>query len=227
METAAYVYLLAGIALLFVVARYARDLRRRRTLGRFASVLDPENRLWLERLALNAAAHHEVVRGSTDEAHKLWPEDAQAARARLRLACDQIERVSLPTLHETLRVLRELARTVKVFPPPRPLAVAAYEILRTRGWAALLALVQWLGLTGQERVRVRLWFVRRAFATAARVYLGTAVLVVEHGFGRPWYPTLDAAVSDMKTAHDETLVTARHVLDAVARWREYRAQRRA
>lgn len=227
MGSEAWVPALFVVVSAFVVARYARDLRRRHTLGRFASVLDPENRLWLERLALSAAAHDEVVRGSTDEACRLWPEDAEAARQRLRLACDQIERVSLPRLHETLRVLGELARTVKIFPPPRPLAVAAYEILRTRGWAALVALVQWLGLTGQECVRLRLWFVKRAFVTAARVYLGTAVLAVEHGFGRPWYPTLDAAVNDMKTAHDETIVTAGHIHDAVARWREYRAQRHA
>lgn len=199
-----------------------RDVRRRHTLGRFAALLDPENRAWLDRLALSAETYHAVVRGCTDDARGLWEEDPEAARLRLRLACEQIERVTLPRFLETLSVLRRLARTVKVFPPPRPLAVAAYQLARTRGLAALASLLHWLGLTGRDRVRVRLWFVKRAFVTAARIFTGTAVLAVDQGFGKRWYPTLDAAVTDMKLAQDETVVTAEHILAAFARWKEYR-----
>src|SRR5262249_19849776 len=156
----------------------SRDLRRRQALGRFSDILDPDNRVWLERLALSAATHHSIVRGSTDDALALWTENPDEARRRLRLACEQIERVSLPHLLDTLAVLRQLARTVRVFPPPQPLAVAACRLVRTRGWAALALLLHWLGLTGRDRVRVRLWFLQRAFVTAARTFTGTAVLVV-------------------------------------------------
>lgn len=212
------------LVLVTVAVRVERDLRRRRTLGRFAAILDPQHRQLLEQLALHVAVHHEIVRKSTDEAWRLWREDAQAARVRLGLACDQIERVALPDLLDVLRVLRSLARSVQVLPPPRPLAVAAWCLLRTRGLAALVALLHWIGLTGRERVGVRLWFVKCAFVTAARVYRGTAARAVEQGFERPWYPTLDAAVSDMQNAHDETRHTAEQILDAFARWREYTAR---
>jgi hypothetical protein len=113
---------------------------------------------------------------------------------------------------------------VKVFPPPRPLALAlaAFQLLRTRGWAALASLLHWLGLTGRSRIRVRLWFLKRALISAARVFTGTATLAIEEDFRPPRSATLSAAAADMKLAQDETVVTAQRILDAFARWQEYR-----
>lgn len=224
MSTAAWPYLVFVAVLVTICAQIYRDLTRRRTLGRFAGILDPENRRWLERLALSAVTSQAIVSDATLEAHLLWAEDPQAARDRLRLACEQVERVSTPRFFETLGFLRRMARSVKVFPPPRPLAVAAYQLLRTRGWAVLATLLHWLGTTGRARVRVRLWFLKRGFVTAARTFTGTAVLAIEQGFGRPWYPTLAAAAADLKLAEDETVVTAEHVLTAFARWQASREQ---
>lgn len=222
MSSAAWPYLLFVAILMTICSQIYRDLRRRHMLGRFAGVLDPENRRWLERLALSATTSQAVVNDATQEAHALWAEDPQAARDRLRLACEHVERVTTPRFFETVAFLRRMARSVKVFPPPRPLAVAAYQLLRTRGWAVVAALLHWLATTGRARVRVRVWFLKRGFVVAARTFTGTAVLAIEQGFGRPWYPTLAAAAHDLKLMEDETVVTAEHVLTAFARWQASR-----
>jgi hypothetical protein len=214
------VVLRLGLATLAVVLilRLAHDRWQRHKLGPFAELMSPECQVWLDALARSVENEQVVVEGSVREAYDLWGTDLEAARARLALACDYVERVAVPDFTETIQVLRRLSRTVSALPPPAPLAQAAFRLLRTRGLAAFAGFVHFLGVTGKDRVRVRLWFLKRAFVTAARVFTGTAVLADRHGWAEDWYATLDDALGDMRTLQADSVVSAKLILTAFSRW---------
>lgn len=203
---------------LVIALRFAHERWLRHKLGPYADLMSAECQVWLDALARSVDNGHVVLEGCAREAFELWGADLTAARARLDLACEYVERVAVPDFVETLQVLRRLARTVAVLPPPAPLATAVLRLWRTRGLAAVAGFLHWLGITGKDRVRVRLWFLKRAFLAAARVFTGTAVLAGRHGFGALWYSTLSEALSDMKLLQNDTVVTAEVILKAFSRW---------
>jgi hypothetical protein len=98
--------------------------------------------------------------------------------------------------------------------------MAAYRLWRVRGLAGVNELLHWVLLTGRDRARVRLWFLRRALVVIVRTVLGTAVLAGRHG---RWYATVDDAVADLGTSQDDLLATAETIIDALESWRARRA----
>lgn len=201
-----------------VAVRMVQDCHLRRKLGPYAELMSPECQVWLDALTRSVETDRVILEGCTREAFDLWGTDLEAARKRLALACEYVERLAVPDMIETVQVLRRLARTVAVLPPPRPLAAAAARLWHTRGLAAVATLLYWLGVTGKDRVRVRLWFVKRAFLAAARVFTRTAAVAERAGLGLELYTTLDEALDDMKLLRHDTVVTAELVLTAFSRW---------
>ena len=206
------------------VGRWAYDRWQRHKLGPFAELLSPECQVWLDALARSIDNEQVVVEDSVREAWELSGTDLEAARARLALACDYVERVAVPDFTETIQILRRLARTVSALPPPAPLARAALRLWRTRGLGAVAAFLHWLGVTGKDRVRVRLWFLKRAFVTAARIFSGTAALAQRQGLAEDSYATLDDALADMRLLQTDSVVTAELILTAFSRWQVARLE---
>lgn len=206
------------LAAVVVVLRWAHDRWQRHKLGPYAELMSPESQLWLDELARSIENEQVVVEGSVREAYDLWGTDLAAARTRLALACEYVERVAVPDFSETIQILRRLSRTVSALPPPAPLVQAAFRLLRTRGLAAFAGFLHFLGVTGKDRVRVRLWFLKRAFVTAARVFTGTALLADRHGWAEDWYATLDDALGDMHMLQADSVATAELILTAFSRW---------
>lgn len=222
-------YVLVAVALFGTGVRVMHDTWLRAKLGPFASALSPQNKIWLEDLARSLGDDNVIVAGHTAAAIRLWSESPDAARQRLRLACEHVENVATPEILRSVRILAGLVRTVRIVPPPRPLATAAYQLAHTRGWAALARLAHWLGTTGADRVRVRLWFARRAFLTAARVFTRAArqALLGKHPTREARLTMICVATHDMKLAQDETVATAQHILIAFTAWQVLRETRLA
>lgn len=215
-------YVAVVLLLATLAARVIYDLWQHRRIAPALQALSPQNKVWLEDLARGVGDDHVIISGHATVALRLWQEDTAQARQRLRLGCEHIERAALPEMLRAVAILRGMARSVRILPPPRPLAVAAWRLTCTRGTAALTELLRWLGTTGRERVELRLWFVKRAFVAGARVFLRAAGRAANdtHVDAPTWHPPVVVAVADMKLAQDETVATAEHILRAFTHWQQ-------
>lgn len=215
-------WLIALAALTLVIGRRGHDLWTRARLQRYAVLLEPKAKEWLEELRRAVSEDRSVADVHAQLAREQWQMSRTEALANLEALVEHFERTVQPNLGALLTQLRVAARTVRMVVPPRPLGMAAYRLWRMRGWAGLGLLAHWTLVTGWQRAQVRVWFLGRGLRAVVRAASGASLLARQRG---RWSLTIDHAVTDFDTWGGETVTTAEAILAAVAAWHAQRAAR--
>ncbi len=199
---------------LTIVLRWILDLWREHNAGEFRRIYSRENKARLEALVLAVDVDTTIVGGYVRGARERWQESREEAIRRLDLACAHIEEAA-PYFLKTLRAMRNMARTVAIVAPPKPLSLAAYKLWQTRGLAGLTSLLHWIAVTGRDRIRVRVWFLGRAFRAVVRILTGAISRSRLLGL---WDKAIDDAVDDMASVQTDAVTTYELILAALDHW---------
>jgi len=205
-------YWLLGFGALAYLAWTGLALWRERSLKGIDRIFLPRHQPWIDELARMVAEDQAVTDYWSSRARTSWEAAPQEARRHLDALREHVLTSVQVDLHQALRELLEAARSVPVLAPPRPLAVAAFRLLRLRGLRGVATMLEWAALTGKERVQVRIGFYVVALRTACRLIVHTT-----RPHGR-WPTHLDPALEDLATVETRTLETAGDVLAALRHW---------
>ena len=208
-------YWLLGLGALAYLAWTGLILWRERSLQGIDRTFQPRHQPWIDELAHMVAEDQVVTDYWSGRARTSWEEAPDQARRHLDALCEHVTNSVQVDLRQALTELLAAARSVPVLASPRPLAVAAFRLLRLRGLRGVAAMLEWAALTGKERVQVRIGFYVVALRTACRLIVHTARPGRPHA---PWPRNLDPALEDLGTVEKHTLETAGDVLAAVRHW---------
>lgn len=140
--------------------------------------------------------------------------DHAAAADWLERGCQAIEAFA-PDFLTALGALRGLARSVSVIVPLPALRPFGFSAWHLRGAASMAAVLHLVLFTGQERVRLRLRVIRYAFGMSVRwLRRGTNEVAIRPAAPDAWH-RVAVAVHDIEVAGDETMATARRIVQAL------------
>jgi hypothetical protein len=207
-----------SVALLLVVAFDARraDSRRQQQLEQaMVGLITERGRNTLDEIGQIVAENKHVL-GRYHGRSREFREAGSLAEATtwMRNGCQAIEELA-PDFVSAVGALRRLARTTSVIVALPPFKAYAFRAWELRGVAGLCGVAHHVLVTGQERIRLRLRFLAYAFSMALRWLRRSTDRVVLHPEAQADWRRIDALVSDLATTGDETLVTARRIVQAL------------
>jgi hypothetical protein len=204
------------LAWLSYAAQRRRDERKQRAAEQMMHGLVTERgRATLDEIALIVDQNNHVLGRYHTRSREFREAGAYDGAVKwIRWGCEASEKLA-PDLVSALQTMRKLARTVSVIvslPPLRPYAFRAWQ---TRGLLGLGAVLHYLLITGQERIRLRLLLLVRVFGMTLRWLRRSTERVTARPEDAAEWRRIDDLVSDVATANDEAQLTVQRVVQAL------------
>ncbi len=143
--------------------------------------------------------------GYTDEAHRL-----------LEVGCKLIEQFA-PTMLRSLAAMAVLSRMVAAMAPVKPLKPKRFKLRQITNLAYLNQFIHHFLVSSQERFRLRVTILARAFALVTRLAFRSTQKIKEGGpEAEGEWQNIEAMRHDLHTLSDESLESFRLLLTSLA-----------
>lgn len=203
---------LAVLALMVFGVRF-RDLNRQGIVeSTMEDLLGPDSQEAFDEIVLMVRENKTALASYHDEAREISREGrAQQAAEWMAHGCEAIEELA-PSFFAALQTLMRLTRALSAIIPLEPVSAYAFDAWRLRGLAAAGLVLHHILLTGRERMMLRLRVIGTAFRWAVR-WLRRST---ERLPARPAeWKHIEVLVHDLNTVGDETVVTARRIIQTL------------